>query len=456
VFDQLTEKLQKALKNLRGQGKISDDNIQEALGEVRLALLEADVHFQVVQDFLSRVKEKALGREVSLSLSPGQVLVKIVHEELVDLLTPKDRNAVKLKFAPAPPPLILLAGLQGTGKTTTAAKLAVLLKKDGRRPGLVAADLVRPAAVDQLAALGREADIPVFTPLPGETAVEICDRAVRTALERGCHILVLDTAGRLHVDETMMGEVAAIASRTKATNVFLVADAMTGQDAVNAAKAFHQRLPLTGLILTKTDGDARGGALLSITAVTGVPVLYVGTGEKLDGLEPFHPDRMASRILGLGDILTLVEKAEAATREKAERQAMRKPGEFTLDDVLDQLRQVMKMGSMNTLMDLLPGDPSLKKRMAEQAPDDRKLRRMEAILLSMTPKERKFPHLLDGSRKKRVAQGSGTRADEVNTLLKQYDMMRKLMKKGPLGLKLPKMPSGGFPPGGFPSGIPPR
>jgi len=449
VFDQLTEKIQKGFKNLRGQGRLSEDNIQEALGEVRLALLEADVHLSTVQKFLDRVKVKALGREVNLSLSPGQTMVKVVHEELLSILTPTDRNAARLKFAPAPPTLILLAGLQGTGKTTTAAKLAVLLKKDGRRPGLVAADLVRPAAVDQLVALGRQADIPVFTPEKGETAPQVCARATRQALEKGCHILILDSAGRLHVDDAMMDEVVEIQRVTKASNVLLVADAMTGQDAVNAAKAFHARLPLTGLVLTKTDGDARGGALLSITDVTGIPVMYVGTGEKLDGLEPFHPDRMASRILGMGDILTLVEKAEAVAREKAEQRSLtKKAGEFTLDDVLDQLRQLMKMGSMNEILDLLPGDAQLKKQAAAQAPDEKQLKRMEAILLSMTPKERRFPHLLDGSRKKRIAHGSGTRAEDVNNLLKQYDMMRKMMKKGPLGLKLPNMP------GGFRGGLP--
>jgi signal recognition particle subunit SRP54 len=443
VFDQLTEKIQKVFKNLRGQGRLSEENIQEALGEVRLALLEADVNLTTVQKFLDRVKEKAVGREVSVALSPGQAMVKVVHDELLALLTPTDRNAARLKFASAPPTFILLAGLQGTGKTTTAAKLAVLLKKDGRKPGLVAADLVRPAAVDQLVALGQQADIPVFTPEKGETAPQVCVRAMKQALERGCHILILDTAGRLHVDEAMMNEVAEIQRLTKATNVLLVADAMTGQDAVNAAKAFHAKLPLTGLVLTKTDGDARGGALLSITDVTGIPVMYVGTGEKLDGLETFHPDRMASRILGMGDVLTLVEKAEAVAREKAEQRSMtRKSGEFTLDDVLDQLRQLMKMGSMNEILDLLPGDAQLKKQAAANAPDDKQLKRMEAILLSMTPKERHFPQLLDGARKKRIARGSGTRPEDINNLLKQYDMMRKMMKRGPLGMKLPNMPGG--------------
>ncbi len=458
MFDQLTEKIQKAFKNIRGQGKLTEENIQEALESVRTALLEADVHLDAVKDFLGKVRAKALGQEVSLSLAPGQLMVKVVHEELVALLTPKDRNAGKFKFAPAPPTVILMAGLQGTGKTTTAAKLALYLQKDGRKPGLVAADLVRPAAVDQLATLGAQIGVPVFKAGPGESAPDLCVRACREALANGCHILILDTAGRLHIDAAMMDEVAEIQKRTKAGNVLLVADAMTGQDAVNAAKAFHERLPLTGLILTKTDGDARGGALLSITQVTGIPVMFLGTGEKVDGLEAFHPDRMASRILGMGDILTLVEKAETLAKEKAEERALKKPGEFNLDDLMDQLRQLMKMGSMGEILDLLPGDPAMKKQLAAQGPDDKKLKRMEAILLSMTPKERRFPHLLDGSRKRRIAQGSGTTANEINQLLKQYDMMKKMMKKGPLGMRLPQMP-GGFGKGGggsLPPGFPTR
>jgi signal recognition particle subunit SRP54 len=454
MFDQLTEKIQKVFKNLRGQGKISEENIQEALDQVRLALLEADVHLETVKLFLDRVRAKSLGREVSLSLTPGQVMVKIVHEELIALLTPKDRNAVRLKFAPAPPTLILLAGLQGTGKTTTAAKLAAWLKKDGRKPGLVAADLVRPAAVDQLAVLAAEAGVPCFKPEGGEKALDLCLRAARTCLQNDCNLLILDTAGRLQIDEPMMEEIAEIHRRLKPTNVLLVVDAMTGQNAVQVAAAFHARLPLTGLVLTKADGDARGGAVFSITSATGVPIQFVGVSEKMDGLEAFHPDRMASRILGMGDLLTLVEKAEEAARQSAfERQKASKGSDFNLDHLLDQVRQLKKMGPMEELISMMPGDAALKKQMMAGAPDEKKIRRMEAILLSMTPKERRFPQLLDGSRKRRIAGGSGTRPDEINSLLKQYDLMRKMMKKSG-GKGLQAMMGGGFPggPGSFPGG----
>ncbi len=431
MFEQLAEKIQKAFKNLRGQGKITGDNIEEALGEVRLVLLEADVNLETVKLFLERVKAKALGKEVALSLTPGQVMVKIVHEELVALLTPKDKNAVKLRFAPAPPTLILLAGLQGTGKTTTAAKLALWLKKDGRKPGLVAADLVRPAAVDQLAVLAKEIGVPVFKPEGGEKALDACARAVKTCLQNDANILVLDTAGRLQVDEPMMAEIAEIHQKLKPANILLVVDAMTGQNAVNVAKAFHARLPLTGLVLTKADGDARGGAVFSITSVTGVPIQFVGVSEKMEGLEPFYPDRMASRILGMGDMLTLIEKAEEVARQSAlEKQKAAKGNDFNLDNMLDQIRQLKKMGSMNDIINMLPGAQAQKQRMMANAPDERRIKRMEAILLSMTPKERRFPQLLDGSRKRRIAAGSGTRPDEINTLLKQYDLMRKMVKKG--------------------------
>ncbi len=456
MFDQLTEKIQKVFKNLRGQGKLTEENIQEALKQVRLALLEADVNVETTKLFLERVKVKALGKEVSLSLSPGQVMVKIVHDELIQLLTPKDKNANKLKFAPAPPTLILLAGLQGTGKTTTAAKLALWLKKDGRRPGLVAADLVRPAAIDQLATLAKEIDVPIFKPEPGEKALDVCLRAVKTCLQNNANILILDTAGRLQIDEDMMKEIAEIHQKLKPTNIMLVVDAMTGQNAVNVAQAFHARLPLTGLVLTKADGDARGGAIFSITSVTGVPIQFMGVSEKMEGLEPFYPDRMASRILGMGDMLTLIEKAEEMSRQQAvERQRTTKESGFNLDDLLDQIRQLKKMGSMEEMISMLPGDHTQKKQMAANAPDEKKIKRMEAILLSMTAKERRFPQVLDGSRKRRIAAGSGTRADEINTLLKQYDMMRKMMKKGSLMGKAMNMMGGGGMPGGFPTGMPP-
>ncbi len=459
MFEQLTEKIQKVFKNLRGQGKISEENIQEALKEVRLALLEADVNVETVKLFLERVKAKALGKEVTLSLTPGQVMVKIVHEELIALLTPKDKNANKLKFAPAPPTLILLAGLQGTGKTTTAAKLALWLKKDGRKPGLVAADLVRPAAINQLAALAQEIGVPCFRPETGEKALDVCQRAVKTCLQNDANILILDTAGRLQIDEQMMNEISEIQKKLKPTNIMLVVDAMTGQNAVQVATAFHARLPLTGLVLTKADGDARGGAIFSITSVTGVPIQFVGVSEKMDGLEAFYPDRMASRILGMGDMLTLIEKAEEVARQSAfDKQKMAKGSDFNLDHLLDQLRQLKKMGSMEEIINMLPGDHAQKKQMAANAPDEKKIKRMEAIILSMTAKERQFPQLLDGSRKRRIASGSGTQPSEINTLLKQYDMMKKMAKKGGMAQKAMNMMGGGmpgsFPPGGLPPGFP--
>ena len=456
MFEQLTEKIQKVFKDLRGQGKLTEENIEAALKEVRMALLEADVNLETVKLFLDRVKAKALGKEVALSLTPGQVMVKIVHEELIQLLTPKDKTANKLKFAPAPPTLILLAGLQGTGKTTTAAKLALWLKKDGRKPGLVAADLVRPAAIDQLGVLAKEIGVPFFRPEPGETALEVCQRAVKTCLQNDANILILDTAGRLQVDEEMMNEIASIQQKLKPANIMLVVDAMTGQNAVNVAAAFHARLPLTGLVLTKADGDARGGAIFSITSVTGVPIQFVGVSEKMEGLEPFHPDRMASRILGMGDMLTLIEKAEEVARQTAmDRQKLSKGSDFNLDHLLDQVRQLKKMGSMEEVISMLPGDHSQKKQMMANAPDEKRIKRMEAILLSMTAKERRFPQLLDGSRKRRIAAGSGTRPDEINTLLKQYDMMRKMMKKGGMmGKAMGMMGGGGFG-GGLPGGMPP-
>ncbi|HUO58799.1 MAG TPA: signal recognition particle protein [bacterium] len=457
MFEQLTEKIQKVFKDLRGHGKLSEENIQAALQQVRLALLDADVNVETTKLFLERVKTKALGKEVALSLTPGQVMVKIVHEELIALLTPTDRNANKLRFAPAPPTLILLAGLQGTGKTTTAAKLALWLKKDGRKPGLVAADLVRPAAIEQLSVLAKEIDVPFFRPEGSETALDVCQRAVKTCLQNNANILILDTAGRLQIDEEMMNEIAQIQQKLKPTNIMLVVDAMTGQNAVNVATAFHARLPLTGLVLTKADGDARGGAIFSITSVTGVPIQFVGVSEKMEGLEPFYPDRMASRILGMGDMLTLIEKAEEVAKQAAfDRQKAAKGSDFNLDHLLDQIRSLKKMGSMEEMIAMLPGDHAQKKQMAANAPDEKKIKRMEAILLSMTLKERKFPQLLDGSRKRRIAQGSGTTANEINTLLGQYDMMRKMMKKGgAMGKVMNRMGGAGFPPGGFPGGMPP-
>jgi signal recognition particle subunit SRP54 len=341
--------------------------------------------------------------------------------------------------------LILLAGLQGTGKTTSAAKLALWLKKDGRKPGLVAADLVRPAAIDQLAALAEEIGVPVFKPESGENALEVCLRAVKTCLENNVHILILDTAGRLQINEEMMSEISEINQKLKPSNILLAVDSMTGQNAVKVATAFHKRLALTGLVMTKADGDARGGAIFSITSATGVPIQFVGVSEKMDGLEPFHPDRMASRILGMGDMLTFIEKAEEAARQSSlDTQKAAKESSFNLNHLLDQLRQLKKMGSLDEMINILPGDHAQKKQMAANAPDEKKIKRMEAILLSMTEKERRFPQILDGSRKRRIASGSGTRPDEINTLLKQYDMMRKMMKKGGMMTKAKNLMGGGM------------
>lgn len=454
MFENFTEKIQKVFKDLRGQGKLTEENIEAALNEVRLALLEADVNLETAKAFLERVKSKALGKEVALSLSPGQVLIKIVNEELVALLTPKDKNATKMRFAPAPPTLILLAGLQGTGKTTTAAKLALWLKKDGRKPGLVAADLVRPAAIDQLATLAQEIGVPCFRPEAGESALQVCQRAVKTCLANEANILILDTAGRLQIDQAMMDEIAVIREKLKPSNILLVVDSMTGQNAVQVATAFHARLPLTGLVLTKADGDARGGAILSITSVTGIPIQFVGVSEKMEGLEPFYPDRMASRILGMGDMLTLIEKAEEVARQaQFEKQKASKGGDFNMIHLLDQIRQLKKMGSMNDIINMLPGDAAQKRQMAQGAPDEKQIKRMEAIILSMTEKERLFPQLLDGSRKRRIAQGSGTHPSEMNTLLKQYDLMKKVAKKGGLSRQMMDQLGStgmkGFPPGGM-------
>jgi signal recognition particle subunit SRP54 len=458
MFEHLTDRIQKVFKNLRGQGKITEANVEEALQEVRLALLEADVNLETVKTFVEKIKTKALGQEVALSLTPGQVMIKIVHQELIQLLTPKDKNAYKLRFAPAPPTLILLAGLQGTGKTTTAAKLALWLKKDGRKPGLVAADLVRPAAIDQLEVLAKEIQVPIFKPETGEKTLDVCVRAVKTALQNDCNILILDTAGRLQIDQEMMNEIAEIQNKLKPTNILLVVDAMTGQNAVNVATAFHSKLPLTGLVLTKADGDSRGGAIFSITSVTGVPIQFVGVSEKMEGLEPFYPDRMASRILGMGDMLTLIEKAEEVARQNALAKKPEKTSGFDLDNMLEQIQQLTKMGSMDEIISMLPGDHTQKQKMMAQAPDAKKIKRMEAILLSMTKKERKFPQILDGSRRRRISQGSGTRPDEVNTLLRQYDMMKKVMKKGGMMGKAANlmgggMGQGGIPPGGIPGGF---
>src|SRR5215217_1909616 len=432
LFDSLSDRLQAALHEVRGRGKLDEDSISRAMREIRLALLEADVNFKVVKDFVARVRERALGTEVGKSLTPGQEVVRIVHEELTTLMGSGDS---KLAFASKPPTVILLAGLQGSGKTTASAKLALLLRKEGHSPALVAADLARPAAVDQLRQLGRELQIPVFT---GPDPVRAVTDGIEQARTQGKDVVILDTAGRLHIDEALMEELAAVRKAAKPTNVLLVLDAMTGQEAVSVAQSFHERVAFDGVILTKLDGDARGGAALSVKAVTGKPVKLASIGEKLDQIEYFYPDRMASRILGMGDVLTLIEKAEQAADEdeqaRLEQQLL--TGEFTFDDFLASYKMLRRMGPLKGVLSMIPG---MGKQLQGLDINEKQMGQVEAIVLSMTPKERRMPHLIDGSRRKRIAAGSGTTVQQVNQLLsgrKQMQKMMKQMKKG----KMPGIP----------------
>jgi signal recognition particle subunit SRP54 len=433
VFDALSDRLQAALHDVRGRGKLDEDAISRAMREIRLALLEADVNFKVVKDFVAQVRARALGADVTKSLKPGQEVVRIVHEELTALMGSGDS---KLAFASKPPTVILLAGLQGSGKTTAAAKLALLLRKEGRSPALVAADLARPAAVEQLQQLGRELQVPVFT---ASDPVQAVSEGIEQARSQGKDVVILDTAGRLHVDEALMEELAAVRKAAKPTNVLLVLDAMTGQEAVSVAEAFHERVAFDGVVLTKLDGDARGGAALSVKAVTGKPIKLASVGEKLDQLEYFHPDRMASRILGMGDVLTLIEKAEEAADEDAqarlEQQFM--AGEFTFDDFLQSYKMLRRMGPLKGVLSMLPG---VGKQLQGLDVNEKDMARVEAIVLSMTPRERSMPHLIDGSRRKRIAAGSGTTIQQVNQLLSARKQMQKMMKQ----MKKGKMP--GIPP----------
>jgi signal recognition particle subunit SRP54 len=432
VFDTLSDRLQSALGEVRGRGKLDEESLSRAMREVRLALLEADVNFKVVKDFVARVKERALGAEVEKGLTAAQQVVKIVHEELTALM---GSGSSKLAFAGRPPTVILLAGLQGSGKTTAAAKLALMLRKEGHSPALVAADLQRPAAVDQLEQLGRQLQLPVFT---GSDPVRAVEEGIEQAKRQGRDVVVLDTAGRLHVDEPLMEELAAVREAAKPTNVLLVLDAMTGQEAVAVAEAFQERVAFDGIVLTKLDGDARGGAALSVKAVTGKPVKLASIGEKLDQLEYFHPDRMASRILGMGDVLTLIEKAEAAVeedeQERLERQLM--SGEFTFDDFLASYRMLRRMGPLKGVLSMIPG---LGKQVQGLDVDESQMGRVEAIVLSMTPQERRMPHLIDGSRRKRIAAGSGSTIQQVNQLLSARKQMQKMMKQMKKG-KMPGIP----------------
>jgi len=435
VFDTLSDKLQAALGDLRGRGRLDEESVSKAMREVRLALLEADVNFEVAKDFTAAVKARALGQDVLKSLSPGQQVVKIVHEELTSLMGSSDS---RLAFG-RPPTVILLAGLQGSGKTTAAAKLALLLRREGKRPALVACDLQRPAAVEQLEQLGRQIQIPVYR-LDTKDAVAAARHGLDAARRDGLDVVILDTAGRLHVDEELMDELQRVRDETKPLDVLLVLDAMTGQEAVNVAVAFQERVAFDGIILTKLDGDARGGAALSVKAVTGRPVMLASVGEKLDQLEYFHADRMASRILGMGDVLTLIEKAEAAVAEDEQEEMKRRlrAGEFTFDDFLASYRMLRRMGPLQGVLSLVPG---LGKQLQGLDVDEQQLSRVEAIVLSMTPQERRMPHVISNQRRRRIAAGSGTTIDDVNKLMAARKQMAKMMKQVGKG-KLPAFPGG--------------
>jgi signal recognition particle subunit SRP54 len=434
MFDALGDKLQAILGGLRSRGKLDEETVSKAMREIRLALLEADVNLAVVKEFTASVKERALGQEVMKSLTPGQQVVKIVHEELTEIMGSADS---RLAFAGRPPTVILLAGLQGSGKTTAAAKLALMLRKDGKSPALVAADLQRPAAISQLEQLGKQIQIPVYSSERSD-AVAAAKLGLEQARSQGRDVVIVDTAGRLQIDEELMAELEQVHKAVKPTNVLLVLDSMTGQQAVDVALAFQERIAFDGVLLTKLDGDARGGAALSVRAVTGKPVKFASVGEKLDQLEVFHPDRMASRILGMGDVLTLIEKAEAVSTEDEQREmeARMMAGEMNFDDFLASYRMMRKMGSMKSLIGMLPG---VGKQLKDVDVDEREMGRVEAIILSMTPRERRLPHVIDGSRRQRIAAGSGTTVQQVNQLLNARKQMQKMMKQLSKG-KMPALP----------------
>ncbi len=427
MFDNLSDKLNAVFKKLKGHGKLTEKNIEEGLREVRLALLEADVHYRVAKKFIADIKERALGREVLSSLTPGQQVVKIVFDELTTLMGARNES---LNLTGTQPVAIMLVGLQGSGKTTTAGKLAIHLRKIGKKPYLVPADVYRPAAIDQLKKVGDQLSVPVYASTSDMDPVRICQDARTAAAREGCDTLLLDTAGRLHIDAALMDELKSIREAVDPSDILLVADAMTGQDAVNIAKAFDEALGIGGVILTKTDGDARGGAALSIKAVTDKPIKFIGVGEKLDQLEPFHPERMASTILGMGDVLTLIEKAQSTVDEKkaAELERKLRKSQFTLEDFRDQMVQIRKMGSLSDLLKMIPGVGG-SKQLKNLKVDDRELVRIEAIINSMTPEERRRHAVINGSRRKRIAGGSGTSIQDVNRLLKNYTQVMKMMKK---------------------------
>ncbi len=451
MFSQLTDRLSATFKNIRGQGKISEDNIKKTLKEVRQAFLEADVALDVTTDFLGRVKRCALGREVSKSLNPGQAFVKVVKRELTLLM---GENQAELNLATQPPAVILMAGLQGSGKTTSSAKLAKWIRDQKQKKVLmVSCDIYRPAAIEQLQILGKDLDIDVFPSSASEKPLKIAEAALNEARKQFYDVLIVDTAGRLHVDTEMMSEIKALHQNLNPIETFFVVDAMTGQDAANTAQAFHEALPLTGVILTKLDGDARGGAALSIRAITGAPIKFIGIGEKTDALDAFYPERMASRILGMGDVMGLIETLEQKV-DKDKAAAMTKKiiqGKgFTFDDFAEQLKQMLNMGGISSLLDKIPGMGNVSEQMKSKV-DDKNIKRMLAIIQSMTVKERRFPDLIKNSHKNRIAKGSGTHIQEVNKLLKQFDQMGKMMKKMKGGgmMKMMQnmgrmMPGGGF------------
>jgi signal recognition particle subunit SRP54 len=452
MFENLTEKLQRAFKNLRGQGTLNDENIGEALKEIRMALLEADVNFKVVKELIDHIREKAVGQEVLTSLSPAEQVVKIVRDELVNIL---GKDTARLKFASQPPTVVLMAGLQGSGKTTTSGKLANWLKQGGHRPMLVSVDVYRPAAREQLKVVAAAVKSNLYEGTVGEANTATVERLVkearREAINNACDVLIVDTAGRLHIDEQLMDEMQSLKKILNPQEILFVADSMTGQDAVRSADEFHKKLSITGVVLTKMDGDARGGAALSIRNVTGQPIKFIGVGEKYDALEPFHPDRIVGRILGMGDILSLIEKAEAkldkGKSEEFARKALSSDG-FSLEDFRGQLRQVKKLGSLQSIMGMMPKiGPFANMQQAADKVDDKQINRVEAIINSMTPYEREHHEVINGSRRKRIARGSGTSVQEVNQLLKQYAQMRKMFKsmskpsfaKRLAGMKMPGM-----------------
>ncbi|MGH2391681.1 MAG: signal recognition particle protein [Chloroflexota bacterium] len=440
MFETLTDRLQGVFDKIRSKGKLTEPDVQEAMKEVRRALLEADVNFKVVKEFVAKVTERSVGAEVLQALRPDQQVIKIVNEQLIEMLG----EQAQLDFASASPAIVMLVGLQGSGKTTTSAKLAHFLRKKGQSPLLVAADVYRPAAIDQLVTLGKQLNIPVYAESPDHKPLDICREAVKQARQNGNSVVILDTAGRLHIDDAMMDEVAAIRMALQVNEVLLIADAMTGQESVRVAEEFNARLPLSGLILTKMDGDAKGGAALSIRAVTHIPIKFISTGEKTDALEPFYPDRLASRILGMGDMLTLIEKAEE-TMDRAQAEAMEKKlrtNSFTLEDFLAQLQQIKKMGSLSQLVEMMGMRTMLKESGVDGEIDERPLKKVEAIINSMTMQERRDPQVLNFSRKRRIAKGSGTTVQDINQLLVQFRDMQNMMKQltsGKMGKLMSRM-----------------